>query len=438
MLIVYQSLESTGTKADTAGTALSGNSFKKRTQANAHKMYPMDANRVVTYPHPVFDRTLGKELEEDRTITFADDTESKALSNRFKNTQDRKEFLTFLAGVIDTIKKSTMNRARARAGVGVRPPEIIVLGEIHGSDLQGETIAGYEVIHGVDPTGDARHRFTVLKNTYSIIDPLDIKIHHHAPSASGTNKDENAVCMMLELMGWLMAFVHTPNSICGDRDAAANYIKNNILRTTGGSELDLLVGDTNQPSDDFVKSYMKNKFGGQDWTTSIHEGLQEVVGFGGHRTFSLSGTNSGFDTHFDIACTRHTAAVIQKGQVVGCDPDDKDWNPVFAFHGLTDKFTRLQGKAYAYSDHNGIIIEVLRRKDRLAFNRMKNAPQVQAFKQQRAERRLSRALMIMPTETPLLGKRSFHSDDAFGDEHRSTDELSSGTPLGSPMKKLKS
>lgn len=427
MLIVYQSLESTGTKADTAGTALSGNSFKKRTQANAHKMYPMDAQRVLTYPHPVFDLTLGKEVEEERTITFADDTESKALSNRFKSTPDRKELLTFLAGVIDTIKKSTMNRARTRVGVAVRPPEIIVLGEIHGSDLQGETIAGYEVIHGVDPTGDARHRFTVLKNTHSIIDPLDIKIHHHAPSASGSNKDENAVCMMVELMGWLMAFVHTPNSICGDRDAAANYIKNNLLRTTGGSELDLLVGDTNQPSSDFVKSYMQNKFGGQDWTTSIHEGKQEVVGFGGHRAFSLSGTNSGFDTHFDIACTRHTAAVIKKGQVVGGDPDNENWEPVFVFHGLTDKFTRLQDKAYAYSDHNGIIIEVVRRKDPLAFNRMKSASQVRLLKQERDRQRLSRALIVRPTETPLLGKRRFDADDA----------PSPDAPMGAPLKKLK-
>jgi hypothetical protein len=437
MLVVYQSLESTGTKGDTAGTAFSGNRFKALTQNNAGRMYPMGANKVVTYQHPVFDSSKKKVLYEDRTIQFATGAESKALSNQFKKTQDKKELLEFLEGVIDSIKRSTMNRAKASSGmISTRTPEIIVLGEINGGDLEGENIAGYEVIHGMNPTGDARHRFMVLKNTHSIIEPLDIKIHAYEQGPLKSNKDEDAICMMLELKGWLMAFVHTPNSICGDKKRAPEYIKNNILRATGGTELDLLIGDTNQPSSNAVKSYMHGRFGGQDWMTSIHEGKQEAVGFGGHQTFSMSGTNSGFDTHFDIACTRHTAAVIQNGEVVGCDPTDENWRPVFVFHGLTDKFTSLQGKAYAYSDHNGIIIEILSRKNRLAYNARINTKRVRIFKADREFRRETQRLSSRSLGPAVGQKRRFDpGDDAPPDDHFMDDESDSDKPVEPPLSK---
>lgn len=382
MLIVYQSLESTGTKDDTAGTVLGGNSFKHRTQSNAGKVYKFGSKRTITYPHPYFDSAKKEILYEDRKIAFADGGESKALSNQFKKKKDKAELLTFLEGVIDTIKKSTMNRAKASTGMfSTRIPDIIVLGEMYGGDIKARTIAGYEVLYGMNPTGDARHRFTVLKNTHSIIDPLDIKIHSY-DLTSKDNKNENAICMMMEIMGWLMAFVHTPNAICGDGSRAAKYVKNNVKRSTGGTELDLLIGDTNQPNSEHVKKYMQKNFGtgNKEWVTSIHARKQEVVGFGGHQTFCVSGTNSGFDTHFDIACTHHEAAVIQGGEVVGSDTTDEHWEPVFVFHGLTDKFTRINDKAYAYSDHNGIIVEVLRRKDAMAYKALKRKETIEALK----------------------------------------------------------
>ncbi|RYZ17316.1 MAG: hypothetical protein EOO70_02270, partial [Myxococcaceae bacterium] len=372
MIVVYQSLESVGHKDSTAHSVLSGNSFKHLTQKNAGKVYDLDADsRKHTYSIPFFDLVQKKHTTQEMEVEFATDVESKAMSKKFKGSwrQGGNELEVFLEGVIDTIVKSTLNRTCVQEGFGSRPPEIIVLGELYGEDLKGKTFKGYQVIDGMNPTGDSRHRFTVLKNEHSRIDRMDLKLHSFDGTSNG-NKNEKAVCMTLEVMGWLMAFVHIPNEICKEGARVVEYLKNNAVRSTGSEELDLVIGDTNQQRDGFVQEALGNKLGGTDWVTSIHEGRQELVGYGGHETFSISGTNSGFDRHFDIACSRHVVVKIKDKKIVGCDPkelENPNYEPVFIFHGLTDKFTQLNGKAYAYSDHNGVIVEVLRRKNPLAY-----------------------------------------------------------------------
>lgn len=368
MIVVYQSLESVGHKETTGHSVLSGNSFKHKAQTNAGRVYDLDnADRKLTFPVPHYDFATKKIVGKDMEVEFATGLESKAFSNTFKSGQDANELLEFLSGVIDTIVKSTMNRTSTNGGFTSRPPTIIVLGELYGEELKGKTIRGYDVVYGMNPTGDSRHRFTVLKNKHSQIDDFDLKVHRF-DTLSDNNKNEKAICMTLTIMGWLMAFVHIPNHICGDAASVVEYLKFNAMRSTGREELDLLIGDTNQKSSGFMPSALKGKLGGQDWVSSIHGGEQELVGYGGHSTFSISGTNSGFDTHFDIACTHHAVAKIKDNKVVGSDTTDPTYDPAFVFHGLTDKYTQLNGKAYAYSDHNGVIIEVLRRKDVQAYN----------------------------------------------------------------------
>ncbi|MBZ4412961.1 hypothetical protein K8640_32570 [Myxococcus sp. XM-1-1-1] len=371
MIIVYQSLESTGKKEDSLGTALMGNSFKHGAQSNVGEIYPLDNNQTLTFQTPVYDLVAKKMTFPSSTIQFATQVESKALSSRYD--KERKEpgegkalLLSFMKGVIDTITKSVMNRTRSRGELpSVRLPDIIVLGEAFTTDLLKDlgvsSVGGYRVVTGMNPTGDSRHRFTVLLREDLNLRDSDIEMFPYTLT-SNDNKDEQARCVILRVMGWLMAFVHTPNAICKDSTRVIKYLANNAKNVTTKEKLDLVMGDTNQPTSDFVKSTLKNQLGGEDWVSSVLDDKQELVGFGGHNVFSISGTNSTFKTHFDIACTPHMTAVVRDGKVLGFDEDDSQANPAFVFHGLTDKFTELEGKAYAYSDHNGVIVEVLRQK----------------------------------------------------------------------------
>ncbi|WP_163868778.1 hypothetical protein [Myxococcus eversor] len=366
MLIVYQSLESVGNTDNSANSVLSGNSFKHRAQKNANKVYDIDkVSKKVGFHVPVFDPSLNKIVEEEMEVEFANDSSSKSLSMSFKKTKDEDKLFEFLEGVIDTIVKSTMNRTEVDEGT-CRQPDIIVLGELHGKELKGKIFNGYKVVYGMNPTGDSRHRFTVLLNEHTEFNSFDLKIHRYDKTLK-SNKDADAICMTLTVMGWLVAFVHTPNNICANKTKVVEYLKNNARRSTGEEELDLLIGDTNQKSSGFVQNTLRGELGGGDWVSSIHGQQQELVKFGGHDICSISGTNSGFDTHFDIACTRHVAAKIKDNKVVGGDTTDEDYSPAFVFHGLTDKFTQIGEKVYAYSDHNGVIVEILRRKDPFAF-----------------------------------------------------------------------
>ncbi|MBL6986100.1 MAG: hypothetical protein ISR72_03470 [Methylobacter sp.] len=368
MIIVYQSLESVGTKDKTASTVLSGNSFKNRTQSNVENIYSLNSNREFSFQKPVYDLSAKKSIFETQKIQFATSIESKQFSENFKSKQDAIELNNFLLGIIDTIVKSTMNRTYVDDGNSLgfcRPPDIIVLGEVFLTGI--DHIGDYEVIGGMDPTGDARHRFTVLKRKWlNDDDSQNIEVFAYDEESS-SNKDENSKCMMMRIMGWLVAFVHTPNKICNKESQVIQYIKKNVDRVLGsknGLGLDLLIGDTNQKSVDNVKDYMGN-YNNSVWSNSIVNRKQEVVGFGGCHSFSINGTNSGFDQHYDIACSHHVSLKIMDGKVNGLPMSllKEEQEPAFVFHGLTDKFTTLNNKAYAYSDHNGVIVEVLRHKD---------------------------------------------------------------------------
>ena len=159
-----------------------------------------------------------------------------------------------------------------------------------------------------------------------------------------------------------------------------------------------MMGDTNQGTSDTVKRYMNDAYnrrvvaarkkpkptegtvdGGSttmevedSWDHSVTSGRKQVIR--GFTSYSVSGTNSQYDKHFDIACTPE-AHVSLGGLTVHATEDDglthefppEDEHPAFFFHGLTDKFVEWEGRFYAYSDHNGVIVEVLRDKPEHAF-----------------------------------------------------------------------
>lgn len=358
MLIVYQSLESTATKQDTGLTVLTGNSFKKGV-----KPIPSCENSG-QFSLEVIVHEQGKNItKRQKLIDFASSQDSKQYSEEIKLEKDEKAkkklLLEFLEKVIYNIKLSV--GARTVVNSVTRHPDIIIFGEMYGSDLVGETISGYKVMQGINLQGDARQRFTVLQAAHTLEEDDITRYVYHGKVT--TKSDETALCLIMHLRGWLTAFVHTPNSICNDDDKAIAYLRNNIqsaLNQTpdlAGAHLDLLIGDTNQGSNSKVSNYL-NKYDSNTWETSIVSGKQEITGPDGVKLFTVDGTNSTYSKHFDIACSRHASINFRQGAVVGGEDLLDKTDPAFLFHGLTGKHIELNDKLYPYSDHNGVIVEI--------------------------------------------------------------------------------
>jgi hypothetical protein len=403
MLIVYQSLESTGKTDDLPSTVLTGNSFKWRVHDSLQPQTALIKSRV-------WDKDKDKVTFETTTSTtpFATAKESKKLSEAIDGLDDGKKSakgIEFLAKIIERIadNASACTRPPGLVRPFVRHPDIIVLGEVYASSLYRQVLSGYVVIGGINPTGDARHRFTVLVRTGldgvnpdpNYAESIDALLSVGDPDKE--NKDEDSKCMLIKVRGWLIAFVHTPNKICNNPERAALYLHNNAQRFGEGSKLDLVMGDTNQKSSDTVKSYMNGAYNREilkarkkskqtegkgdgkvddqakdvetvdRWDHSITPRGKQVVR--GYTNYEVSGTNSNYQTHFDIACTPK-AHVSLTGLTVHKTEEDElthrfpadDETPSFIFHGLTDKFVEWDGRFYAYSDHNGVIVEILRDK----------------------------------------------------------------------------
>lgn len=406
MLIVYQSLESTGTKSDEPSTFITGNSFKRRVQNSLETESSFIKSRI-------WDEKKKEISFETTTLPnkFATETESKRLSNSIKEMDDderNQTALKMLAKIIERIvdNSSACTRPKGLVRPFVRHPDVIVLGEIYASSLANQVLGNYVVIGGIDPTGDARHRFTVLvrtgldgknpaSNIMENIEPL-----FDVGDSDKNNKDEDSKCMLIRVRGWLIAFVHTPNNICNDAERAAAYLDNNAQRFGKGSKLDLVMGDTNQGTSDTVERYMNGAYNRKirkiitkkkdeettsktkdesskmeienTWHHSVMSTGKQVVR--GYTNYEVSGTNSQYDKHFDIACTPQ-AHVCLSGLTVHKTLDDEltykmpkdDGLPMFFFHGVTDKFVEWDDLYYAYTDHNGVIVEILRDKPEYQF-----------------------------------------------------------------------
>lgn len=380
MLVVYQSMESTGTKAKGWQTVFTGNSFKQKVHSHLHEVPKLLADISQKKV-----RRYGEDTYTTAGSALATAQQSTALSVDLKNSGDVPKQL------LEKIIERIVDNAAACTAPGterkyVRRPDVIVLGEC--AVQAGVDINGYVVLSSIDPTGDARHRFTLMVQS----GPPGMPSQRYAGQIQATSaidsdskaKNENAVCMMAKLRGWLFAFVHTPNEICSSPDRAAKYLLNNVGRCGAGAELDVVIGDTNQSSNSTVQNYMNNSFnalsGGNDvWHTSLTNANKQVVR--GDTNYVVSGTNSTYSTHFDIACTRQVHFKLNRVHVrAESDMDELTYtasgsqaDPVFMLHGLTDKFIEWEGLRYAYSDHNGVILEILRDKpehaERIESNR---------------------------------------------------------------------
>jgi hypothetical protein len=385
MLIVYQSLESTGTKDQVPSTFITGNSFKRRVHGSLQQ-------GTAFYKSRVWDGDKIKFETTKLTMPFASPEQSEELSRAIKKLDSdgqNKMAIAILTKIVERIvdNASACTRPASHIAPFVRCPDVIVLGEMYAKSLDGQVLypfsehkgeLKYVVLGGIDPTGDARHRFTVLIRTGFDGKRPDPRYDDHVEPllsvvSDKSNKDEDSKCMLMKVRGWLIAFVHTPNNICNDPERAAEYLHNNAQRFGKGSTLDLVMGDTNQSTSDTVKRYMNGVYNQstkmeiESWDHSVMPNKKQVIR--GYTNYEVSGTNSQYDKHFDIACTQE-AHVSLVGLTAHATKDDDlthefppaDQHPAFVFHGLTDKFVELDGTFYAYSDHNGVIVEVLRDK----------------------------------------------------------------------------
>ncbi|WP_426733240.1 hypothetical protein [Myxococcus faecalis] len=405
MLIVYQSLESTGSKDDRPSTFITGNSFKRK----VHHSLPQEKFQLKSREYDVSKNEIVFKTTESKK-PFASYEDSDKLSKAIKELDPAKQddiALQMLDKIIERIVDNAATCTRPPGNIlpFTRIPDVIVLGEIYASSLKGKVFhrGQYVVLGGMDPTRDARHRFTVLVRTRfdqknpepTYANSVDARL---AVPSDKNNTNEHSKCMMLKVRGWLIAFVHTPNAICNDDDRAAEYLHNNALCFGSGAKLDLVIGDTNQASTNIVKNYMNKAYSRKvhklelplkkpeksmdsleekdsneryKWDHSIISDsktgrAKQLVR--GYTNYEVSGTNSGYDKHFDIACTSR-CFVQTTSLTVHATQDDElthtvssDSEPVFFFHGLTDKFFEWEEKYFAYSDHNGVIVEILRDK----------------------------------------------------------------------------
>ncbi len=406
MLIVYQSLESTKTTMDLVSTFISGNANKKLVHDSVQEGTSLEKSRVWD----------GGEIKFETarlSVPIANKNQCVALWNAVAKLEEGERetmALEMLARIVERIVDNASSCTRPQGNVApyVRCPDVIVLGEIYASSLVGQVLEPfaahgsalkYVVVGGINPTGAAFHRFTVLVRTGFDGRTPDPRYHGQVEplldvEKAKTNKDEDSKCMVIKVRGWLIAFVHTPNNIANSPERAAEYLHNNAQRFGEGSRLDLVMGDTNQSTSDTVKRYMNDAYNrrrlraprkleqtggnvgegvgeeptpGESWEHSVMPNRKQVIR--GYTNYEVQGTNSGYAKHFDIACTPQ-AHVSLSGLTVHATEDDdltfkypteeEGW--AFFFHGLTDKFVEWKGRFYAYTDHNGVIVEILRDK----------------------------------------------------------------------------
>jgi hypothetical protein len=398
MIIVYQSLESVGNTEDTSATAIIGNSFKRK----VHETLQNNAGLMGTVQKKKeFSWDFEKGEVETKTVSFgipvATKEESEALYKTYKQmgeAERKKNLVAFLTAIVQSIVANTSNCTKPpnNPKPHVRAPDVIVFGEIYGSELKGAVIDRYVVVSGMNPTRDARHRFMVLVRTgpdgktpypgYA----RGLKVYDFSDPPNKLFKDEKAKCTMIKVRGWLIALVHVPNAICNKPDRAATYLHNNVERVQQGGKLDLIMGDTNQGTRTTVENYMNGAYhrqygtqaSPQNWSSSISGQTQAVRGY---TSYEVLGTNTVYNTHFDIACTHQAYAKVRSGLKIKEDGDDEisldlfnrcgirvppnapeedEDPPAFLFHGLTEKLIPINGRLFAYSDHNGVIVEILR------------------------------------------------------------------------------
>lgn len=150
--------------------------------------------------------------------------------------------------------------------------------------------------------------------------------------------DEGEGWMAIKSYGVIAVCVHVPNKCATDAEGAGRFYKNirsKVLQAQGGGIIDVIIGDTNQPSNGFTQEVLKAELG-QEFADA-HPGTN-IVPLDSYQ-LSFGGTNSTAEKKYDIAVYNTATVAFNKMVYLSqCAPEAH--------------------KAVAVTDHMGVAIDV--------------------------------------------------------------------------------
>ncbi|HRH76024.1 MAG TPA: hypothetical protein PK129_01650 [Cellvibrionaceae bacterium] len=328
VVLAYQSLNSnSSTEHDVA--ASTRQAFQRAAQHTLAPMYPKGTG-VLRYPfNPQLDPSVilegPAELVPVGDKNYLDD--KKPSKKRKRDEADTGDDLKFAAAKSEML---SMVEGKARQLYQFAYREVgatidaIVFGELDSTHTQWQSIskeAGKKIHVSVRPKAC---------NCFSI----------HGPSGITHPIAEGEGWCAVRCKGVLAVFVHVPNSLAANKDAATVFyqnIKNTLLNHAKGGVVDVFIGDTNQPRETFSPEVISS---GMDQTfVDAHSGGITLNDIWAEKPVVHKGTNSANNKKFDVAV--YNTATVKKIEV--------KYISQFSFAGKS---------AVAYTDHMGVLVKV--------------------------------------------------------------------------------
>jgi hypothetical protein len=205
--------------------------------------------------------------------------------------------------------------------------DLIVLGELNSTHADWKSIpasAGKRIKTSIQPKAC---------NCFSL--------HSSGSDSKVQFVDEGVGWCAARCKGVLVVFVHVPNSLAAKRDQAIVFyknIKNKVLNANGGGVIDVVMGDTNQPSENFSPDVISKGLD-QTFKDAHSSGSITASDTWAKDGVTHKGTNSVDTKKFDVAV--YNTSTVAKIKVK-----------------YFTQFSFASKKAAAYTDHMGMMVKV--------------------------------------------------------------------------------
>lgn len=328
VVMAYQSLNSNSSTEHDLG-ASTRQAFQRAAQHTLAPMYPKGTG-VLRYPfNPELDPAIilqgPAELVPVGDKNYLDD--KKPSKKRKRDEADTGDDLKFAAAksemlsMVEGKARQLYQFAYREVGASI---DVMVFGELDSTHADWQSIntqAGKKIHVSVRPKAC---------NCFSI----------HGPSGITQSVAEGEGWCAVRCKGVLAVFVHVPNSLAANKDAATTFyktIKNTLLNTANGGVVDVVVGDTNQPRETFspevISSGMDQSF------VDAHSGSITLNDTWAENPVVHKGTNSANSKKFDVAV--YNTSTVKKIEVK-----------------YISQFSFAAKSAVAYTDHMGVLVKV--------------------------------------------------------------------------------
>ena len=328
VVMAYQSLNSnSSTEHDLA--ASTRQAFARAAQHTLAPMYPKGTG-VLRYPfNPQLEPSVilqgPAELVPVGDKQYLDD--KKPTKKRKRDASDTLEDVHFAAAKAEMLSmvegKARQLYQFAYREVGATI-DVMVFGELDSTHADWKTVAaeaGKKIHVSVRPKAC---------NCFSI----------HGPSGTTQSVAEGEGWCAVRCKGVLAVFVHVPNSLAANKDAATTFyknIKNTLLNIPSGGVVDVVIGDTNQPRETFSPEVISS---GMDQTfVDAHSGGIALSDTWAEKPVIHKGTNSANSKKFDVAV--YNTSTVKKIAVK-----------------YISQFSFAAKSAVAYTDHMGVLVKV--------------------------------------------------------------------------------